>query len=183
MHRVAAQRLERRDERRLHCNDLVAKALRRLAADTGIKPRVDDQLDIHILELVADGHVVRRVVREHGRLDDDSLDAGVARALERIGVGVGRDDGDELQLRDLTEEHGVQQTLQFCSLAGNQNSAADHMLDYSFPSSRAAVARLLSSCRLSSSVRRRSSSPLPARATAESIRSDRSVALSASNCM
>ena len=98
----------------------------RLAADAGIKPRVDDELDVHVLELVADGHVVRRVVREHGRLDDDGLDAGVARALERVGIGVGRDDGDELQLRDLAEEHGVQQTLQFCSLAGNQNSTADH---------------------------------------------------------
>ena len=51
---------------------------------------------------------------------------GVARALERVGIGVGRDDGDELQLRDLAEEHGIEQALQFCSLAGNQNSTADH---------------------------------------------------------
>lgn len=126
VHRVAAQRLERRNERRLHRDDLAAEALCRLAADAGVKARVDHKLNVHILELVADGHVVRRVVRKHARLDDDGLDAGIARALERVGARVGRDDGDELQLRDLAEEHGIEQALQFCSLAGNQNSTADH---------------------------------------------------------
>ena len=116
-----------RNQRRVHRDDLVAEGFGRLAADAGLEARHDDKIDVHVLELVADRHVVAALVREHAWLHDNGFDLRVFCPRQGICCRVGGDHGDQRQLRDLPEEDGIQQTLKFRTVSGYQNRATDHM--------------------------------------------------------
>ena len=158
MHGEAAQVLKRRDQRRLDGDDLVAEGPGRLGADAGVEARVDDEIGVEIADLVAHGEIEGALVREDLAVDVHGLDARVARAGQGVGLRVGGDDGDDLQLRDLAEENGIQQALQLGTAAGRQYDTANHV-DALLSSSRPAASRLMRSFSLRSSVRRRSSPP------------------------
>ena len=123
--RIALQPVKGGVEHRAGADDAVAE----LIGDHAEGPPVvgqDDQLDIHILELVGHGHAVARVGGKELRVHHIGRDARVDGALHGIGVPLGADDRHQLQIRYLVEIDGVQDGLQLGALPGCENRRSHH---------------------------------------------------------